>query len=206
MAEPPTATNEILTSVSNSLKVDLLSTSTEPPSLETTTLPPTEPSPCFETILPNYIALPQKHSPLLINLPQNHTAHLLLEKSTVNDPPPSASKSKRGKAKDKVYVEVQRGKARVAPVENKVPEAGRSSSEIAENSASVAGVSVPVQLAPCELATMEASGGSVPPSETSLAPAVSFQLPLASFSSPTAIPRPMTITHWIERNRRLNCR
>lgn len=111
------------------------------------------------------------------------------EKSTVNDPPPSASKSKRGKAKDKVYVEVQRGKARVAPVENKVPEAGRSSSEIAENSASVAGVSVPVQLAPCELATMEASGGSVPPSETSLAPAVSFQLPLASFSSPTAIPR-----------------
>lgn len=101
MAEPPTATNEISTSVSNSLKVDLLSTSTvttvhssvsteqsplatqlvtgkEPPSLETTTLPPAEPSPCFETILPNYIALPQKHSPLLINLPQNHTAHLLL--------------------------------------------------------------------------------------------------------------------------------
>lgn len=80
------------------------------------------------------------------------------EKSKVNDPSPSASKSKRGKSKEKVYVEVQRSKARVALVENKVPEAGKSSSEIAENSAPVAGVYVPVQLAPCELATVKASG------------------------------------------------
>ncbi|KAG2248340.1 hypothetical protein Bca52824_087968 [Brassica carinata] len=101
MAEPPTATNEISNSVSNSLTVDLLSTSTvttvhssvsteqfslvtplvtgkEAHSLETTTLPPTEPSPFFGTIPPNYIALPQKHSPSSLTLPQNHTAHLLL--------------------------------------------------------------------------------------------------------------------------------
>ncbi|KAF3530570.1 hypothetical protein DY000_02038717 [Brassica cretica] len=115
MAEPPTATNEISTSVSNSLKVDLLSTSTvttvhssvstkqsplatplvtgkEAPSLETTTLPPTEPFPCFGTIPPNYIALPQKHSPLLINpASKPHCPLPSTDAAEVAPPPPRAT-------------------------------------------------------------------------------------------------------------------
>ncbi|KAF2544473.1 hypothetical protein F2Q68_00030384 [Brassica cretica] len=115
MAEPPTATNEISTSVSNSLKVDLLSTSTvttvhssvstkqsplatplvtgkEAPSLETTTLPPTEPFPCFGTIPPNYIALPQKHSPLLINpASKPHCPPPSTDAAEVAPPPPRAT-------------------------------------------------------------------------------------------------------------------